>query len=252
MNKTKKKIAALQSYLGRDQQGLALLKAISNSANETRKELASSIDDLDEKNRMLSSAINSRDAEFAEKAQIAEQLQSANSEIKRLSQANRRLHTRCDELQTLVDRYEEDVEPPVRDVRLERTINSGARNSERVIDVSEFTRMFNVMKKEIKFAPKPIKIKGRLTYELFDIIDDFSFCELAKLGRFVAVVALTQMYPDDRVPPVSTEFTLKENAAWGKVLSDKALAKFVHWFKNNIKINETEAAIMNLSCLPKR
>ena len=105
--------------------------------------------------------------------------------------------------------------------------------------------MFNKMKKEIKFAPPPTKIEGQFSYELFDIVDGFSEPEMSKLGRFVAAIAICGMFVDN-TPAIRTNSPLAGNAKDGRVLPEKALAKFVHWFRNNISVSKTYAKVTGL------
>ena len=252
MNRLKSRIAALQSYLGRDSQGLALLKEISNAANENRKKLSFSNEELDRKNLLLREAIDKRDSALSEKVKMQDSIAAANLRIDQLNNKYQQIHSRCDRLQSLVDRYENDFDPPLRDEKQKPTGLDGIKDSHRVVDEAEFARMFNVMRKEIKFAPKPCYVNGRLSFELFDIIDNFSVSDLAKLGRFVASLAMTQMYPSNAVPSVSTEFPLKSNAHGGKVFSDRSLARFAHWFRNNIYMTEIEKKFSSVSTLPRK
>jgi len=224
MNKLKKQIKNLNSYLGSDLQGKALLDGIARSANELRKAKSQHCEDA----ALLSDRLD----QVKENAKLCEQ---ENERLVNQVELERR---NAEKLRSLLKKSEGEVS------RLEGELKAvELKDLQEIVDVEvvqkrldirEFSKMFNKLRREYRVCP-PMRGSHRplgeiIDYELFDIVKDFSGHEMMKLGWFVSATAVIGFPSIVSTAPIRD--AAKNKLEEGQIL--ELLSKYVYWFRNNI------------------
>lgn len=197
MNKLKEATTALQGHLGRDERGHELLDDLIRVANDQRKELAG---EKERSARLELVAKDLRQQLDVERAATADAVRRAEVEAARHKQADSERNALADSLREAQEEIAElqpDLEPfqlAAEQSRLRECLRVDYADGG-VIDPKQLTAEFNRLRKQMRACPctlNDIKPPSRAPayYSLDSIVDDLSYEELLKLGRFVAIRAL--------------------------------------------------------------
>lgn len=197
MNKLKETTVALQEHLARDERGHELLDELTRIANDQRKDLAAA---KDLATRLEQVAKDLRQQLEAQRKATADAVRRAELTDANRKQAERERGELADSLraaQEEIAKLQPDLEPfelAEEQSRLRKCLRVDYADGD-VIDPKQLTAEFNRLRKQMRACPctlNDIKPPSRAPayYSLDSIVDNLSYEELLKLGRFVAIRAL--------------------------------------------------------------
>jgi hypothetical protein len=214
MHKVKKAIQTLQKYLGRDKEALRLLEAVANIANELRVQLAAAVEEACKAEAMLASVGADKITAEQAAAKLRRELEQARA--KRAS-GERLIRSLQDQVASL----EQQLEPEDLELELAETTPEGL-----LPDIGDFLSLFKQLRRDYAKSPRGRgeKPTGHGSFLLEDLIEDLGTESMLKLGRFVAVVALSNFPCTVSAVKTMVDVYRKEDDA----------RHFVYWFRTNI------------------
>lgn len=238
MNKLKKAIANLDSYLGKDSSGLSRLKAVSLCAAEIRKDAAAARDEAESLraecerlSRRVISLESSLSASSAESQRLASLVRQQALDLSRAADEAARL-------QKEINSHLQPTEIPEPDERDPGGKVNGSDLSPLVRDMPAFIRLFDSLRREMRVAPQGGGLTGGdpRCFSLEKLVGSYSDAEMLKLGKFVLCYSLV-------FGPVAilAEYRWKTAKTRGWVFSDNQMAKCFRWFcKNNVDMRDED------------
>lgn len=229
----KQAVATLKSHLGRDAQGLRLLDTVADELRELHKQRRAA----DEQAATAATAA-------AEKHKLYD---SATTKIQQLEAELLRLQSQCRQHErTIVTQQQEITTLQVTIEQLQPAVTSddlvpGTPHKDEPFPVAllrenALANTFNLLRKEIRICPEPIsRNEVCLAFRLEDIISGYSPADMMTLGRFVTCSAMMNF-------PCTVAATTTFHAA-GLKAQEQYLAKFVHWFRRNIRRSRLEKIV---------
>lgn len=228
MHKSKKTIGALQTYLGRDKEGLQRLDAVTRDMNELRKQGNASA-------LAASAAKTVASQSRTELLQSVEEVQKLKQELAHSqSMARQRERDICvnkqeiGQLQAKIDKLLPEVHVPP-DVNISDDVPPAFPLD--LLDPRKLVDAFNQLRKEMTICPKPSKppkASVHRGYMLNDIVSNYSATEMMKLGRFVTCLAMCN-FP----ATIMSQVSFMDGAAPLQV-PEQGLANFIYWFRSNL------------------
>lgn len=206
MNKLKKSIYDLQSYLGRDSQGLGLLGKVARIANE-----------LNAEKKAISHSLESAKIEIEALKKLVSEQTAARLDA---SLGRESLLARITQLESKNRSLENDLH----NAQCEKILPS------RKLDFEGLVRCIRVLKHIFKTAPKFYAVEGfdGFTFYIEDVAGDYSDNEMANLGRLVAAFAITSL---DGVR-IQSHFKLTASQA-NHIYGQDGLG-FMYWYRKNL------------------
>lgn len=203
MNRTKKKIAALQDYLSRDAAGLKLLDAIKREVVDQQKE-----------NRLT-------DGKLLEMQKTIEELKAQRTQLIRSDYESRCALDAAEKKVVLLKRKLASLESPVDEKPIPRASKS--------VDAKQLVRQL------VKELPNGVQMRtprfdDPVYFELREIVNGFSGVEMMKLGRLVASCSLCL---SSGVHVGNTEWNID-------TVPMEVKSQFTRWFKRNIEGSEKQ------------
>lgn len=232
MNKIKEAIADLRAYLGRDAEGLRRLDAITNVANDMRKEIATTKEAVRKSSEAIALALTAESE--AKSSAVEAKTVTENAERQRKSVERELSETKkeIERLQSELARIQLKDLPDLPD-----SLSSKQSDSPFLRDVRKFTAMFNHVRREMRVAPTPVQREkaigtGGAVYELTDIATSYDADEMIRLGRFVTSLALMNM----PVRIVAQEnFRTSKRARVLDAKNEDWMRDFVYWMRSNMR-----------------
>lgn len=220
MNKAKKNLAELRSYLQRDTHGMKLLDAVSRDITDQRKRIALLHAEADgaksHSHRLYEEYCDAQ-------TEIGTLKTALETQTARLNASRAQQRILADRIGELEQAAEVDDEIPV-----SGTTESVGATIRDVVD------LFKSLRKKYKRIPPPFP--GRHAFKLEGIVRDFTQDEFMWLGKLVAALALHNL-----PTMVIAETTIMDMDGWDR----KNTAKFAHWCGSWIQVSTTEEKISN-------
>ena len=221
MNKYKRNLLSLRSYLSRDSQGIKLLEAVANDITEQRKRIAEL--EQSESRAVTAAAIARREMHDAREKEnkIKRDLEAEKSKRRAAENLEARKSERIRQLELQADVDDEEC----------ATFGGGVPGS---CDpsVPKIVALFKQVRKRFKKIPPGV---GKLQcFCLEDFVKDFKRDEFTDLGMLLAALAFHN-FP----ARITAEHTITEMKGW----EEKYSARFIYWYSKWIATSPLEERV---------
>lgn len=236
MNKLKLALQELRSYLGRDQEGLRKLDAVTRLSNDLRKQVSSQTEQEQETLAYTQQLRREAQEKYDAIQTTRDELQHTHHQ---LAQTRRELAQALKTISSLTQQLEQLQLPPV-------TVDPDYKGSptaecELLKDPRLLADLVDDLRRDFRVCPpgrQSDKDKRLTDFELLDVIQSFSPDQLIKLGRLVAVLAImgypvilhsSENYQTANYPQLlkAVDTSLKTNTG--------PAPAFTYWFRSHIQ-----------------
>jgi hypothetical protein len=193
MHKAKEAVANLKKYLKNDTVGLRLLDEVSLQINALRKQSASSQEKAESSQRTTQRQWDIAHAMSKANDALRFEVQQQKSISAQLTADNTSLTEQMAKLRRDLESLRNDFTPACDMVNPEEMSQPNSENP-LVRDFRQFAAMFDLLRRDMRAAPRLLCFKRKTLphsiYEITDIVRSVNGDDMAKLGRFVASMAL--------------------------------------------------------------